>query len=65
MFGGEGTVDRFLSNPNNAVHCRYDGDKTGTIDFAEMALLFSDIGESLDAEEIKTLVTKVGGAVIE
>lgn len=38
---------------------RYDGDRTGTIDFAEMALLFADIGESLEAEEVKSLVTKV------
>lgn len=38
---------------------RYDGDRTGTIDFAEINHLFADIGESLEAEEIKSLVTKV------
>ncbi len=37
---------------------RYDGDRTSTIDFAEMQLLFADLGESLDAEEVKALVTK-------
>jgi hypothetical protein len=41
-----------------ATNNRYDGDKTGTIDFAEMQLLFSDLGESLEGEEVKTLVTK-------
>lgn len=53
----------YLNVSSVARRNRYDGDKTGTICMAEMAQLFSDMGEPLDGEEVKTLMTKVCGHV--
>ncbi len=37
---------------------KYDADKTGTIDHVELGLLFADLGEALEPDEIRFLVDK-------